>query len=155
MSIIAQIKAAQISARKNKSFSVGVLTTLIGEAEMVGKNACREVSDAEVTAMVKKFIKNIDETINVLNGKSGVSDKISILLCEREILEEFLPKQLLMHELESIINLIHTEMLLTNPRPKIDMGAMMKILKERFDGRYDGKMASTIIRNELSRPTSV
>jgi hypothetical protein len=56
-----QIKAKQIAARKSGSADAGLLTTLLGEAAMVGKNAGRETTDQEVVAVVKKFVKNIDE----------------------------------------------------------------------------------------------
>ena len=68
MTLMDQIKADQVSARKQKMTAVAsLLTTLIGEAEMVGKNAGnRAPTDAEVQAVIKKFIKNLDETIAVL-----------------------------------------------------------------------------------------
>lgn len=67
MSLIEQIKAKNLEARKAKLTAVvNVLTPLIGEAEMVGKNAGHPVTDAEVVQMIKKFIKNLDETITAL-----------------------------------------------------------------------------------------
>ena len=57
--LLAEIKAKQINARKARLSTATLLTTLIGEAEMVGKNQGREVTDSEVLAMIKKFIKNI------------------------------------------------------------------------------------------------
>jgi hypothetical protein len=61
MSLIQTIKADQVQARKARSASASILTTLIGEAEMIGKNAGdRESTDEEVIAIIKKFIKNLD-----------------------------------------------------------------------------------------------
>ena len=59
--LLNKIKADQLAARKAKDgLATALLTTLIGDAEMVGKNAGRLVTDEEVVAVIKKFIKNID-----------------------------------------------------------------------------------------------
>ena len=71
MSLIQTIKTAQVAARKARDPSASLLTTLIGEAEMVGKNAGREVTDQEVVATIKKFIKGIDETLKAV-ASTGV-----------------------------------------------------------------------------------
>lgn len=144
MSLIAEIKATNLSARKAKYTAiVNVLTPLIGEAEMVGKNAGREVTDAEVVQMLKKFIKGLDETIKIL----GDNDlRTTIALAERQTLETFLPKQLGTDELEQIISSIKVEL---SAGPK-DLGKALALLKSRFDGQYDGKTASMIAKVMLS-----
>jgi uncharacterized protein YqeY len=144
MTLIEQIKAKNLEARKAKLTAVvNVLTPLIGEAEMVGKNAGHAVTDAEVVQMIKKFIKNLDETIRIL----GDADPRTLAaMGEKHTLETFLPAQLnepaVMQELAKIKFEI-------NAGPK-DMGKMLQILKSRFDGQYDGKMASTLAKALLS-----
>lgn len=144
MSLIEQIKAKNLEARKAKLTAVvNVLTPLIGEAEMVGKNAGHEVTDAEVVQMVKKFIKNLDETIRVLDD---ADPRTAIALAEKHTLEAFLPKQLSEDELGQIIGSIVVEI---SAGPK-DIGKVLGLLKSRFDGQYDGKTASTIAKAKLS-----
>ena len=143
MSLIQEIKSKNLEARKQKLTAVvNVLTPLIGEAEMVGKNAGREVTDAEVVQMVKKFIKNLDETIRVL----GDNDPRTLTaMGEKHTLETFLPKQLGDEELrKEIIGIVAGLQATGVDNPK--MGDVMKFLKLRFDGLYDGKVASTIIK---------
>ena len=148
MSVLQNIKAAQLKARKERnSVAASLLTTLIGEAEMVGKNANREVTDQEVIATVKKFIKNLDETIRIA-GDYRDADAADKAWAEKTVLEQFLPKQLSEDELKMHINSIHAGLLSTDG--KADVGSIMKVLKQRFDGLYDGKLASTIIKAELS-----
>jgi uncharacterized protein YqeY len=141
MSLITEIKAEQITARKNRNAPMAaLLTTLIGEAEMVGKNAGREVLDAEVVATIKKFIKNIDETIKAL----GADDKrAQDAMDEKVVLEHFLPKQLSEAELRAYVQ----EIILTEGA---NMGKIMGVLKSRFDGMYDGKMASSVVKAVLA-----
>jgi len=67
MTLMEQIKTAQVTARKTGAQEASLLTTLLGEAAMVGKNANRETTDQEVVAVVKKFVKNIDENYHSTN----------------------------------------------------------------------------------------
>ena len=117
MSLIARIKTASIELRKAKHPLATLSTTLIGEAEMVGKNAGnREVTDSEVQALVKKFIKGINETLAVID-ESGHAD----FLREKAWLEGWLPKQLTTDELTDKIR----EIIVSGAR---NMGEVMKTL---------------------------
>lgn len=70
MTLIQQIKDKQIAARKSGDSLASLYTTLLGEASIIGKNAGnRETTDVEVVAVVKKFIKNIDETVQALTSR--------------------------------------------------------------------------------------
>jgi len=148
MSLIIEIKSAQLAARKARdSFTASSLTTLIGEAEMVGKNAGREVTDAEVVAVLKKFVKNIDETTTVLSREQPLTQATKVKMVElgleREGYDQFLPKQLTEAELRSYVG----EIILTEG---LNMGKIMGVLKGRFDGRYDGKLASSVVKAALT-----
>jgi uncharacterized protein len=144
MSLITEIKSAQVAARKDRNGPMAsLLTTLIGEAEMVGKNAGREVLDAEVVATIKKFIKNIDETIKVL---SADDERARGAMDERVVLEHFLPRQMDEQQLTEAVTAIKAEL---NAGQK-DMGKVMGLLKTRHDGQYDGKMASTVVKAVLA-----
>ena len=132
MTLIEQIKQKQIAARKAGSAEASLLTTLLGEAAMVGKNAGRETTDQEVVSVVKKFIKTIDETVSALSSRG--QDAASFL-AERSILERFLPLQL-------------TELALVNiAQNHKSMPEFMKFLKEKHAGQYDGKLASIVAKN--------
>lgn len=132
MTLMDNIKARQLAARKaGDSAQASLLTTLVGEAAMVGKNAGRETSDQEVVAVVKKFIKNIDETISALQARGQPFDQYS---AERAILEQFLPVQMSEDTLQTLA------------KSQKDMPSFMKHLKENYAGQYDGKMASTVAK---------
>ena len=57
MSKLQEIKAAQLTARKERNtFKASLLTTLIGEAEMVGKSAGnRPSTDEEVLQVLNMY----------------------------------------------------------------------------------------------------
>lgn len=112
------------------------LTTLLGELESDFKRTGDEVTDLVVVAKVKKFIKGINDTLSVTSKNSGA------LKAERFVYEGYLPKQLS----ETVLHSIIEDMVasgLTN------MGQIMKQLKQDYDGQYDGKLASQIVRSAL------
>ena len=143
--LIEKIKIAQLQARKMKqTVAANLLTTLLGEAEMVGKNdGNRAPTDAEVVAMVKKFLKNANETAALIKHPEARED----LAYEIHLLEDFLPTQITGVALKSIIEAIIVEI---GAQPK-DMGKVMALLKSRFDGQYDGKEASSVVKEVLAQ----
>lgn len=142
MTLIATIKAEQIAARKNRNTAMAsLLTTLIGEAEMVGKNAGCEVNDAEVVATLKKFIKNIDSTLEVLPGNVE-------RIAEKALYERYLPSQMTEEALTAVVTEIVAYY--ENAGDAANVGSVMKVLKSKFDGQYDGKMASSVIKAALA-----
>lgn len=144
--IITQIKADQLSARKAKdTLKASILTTLIGEAEMVGKNAQRETTDQEVLAVIKKFIKNIDETLKVRVLPELVSEKL--------ILSEYVPKQMTGTALQSMVaaSIMAVEKNSENALTVKDLGKVMKQIKQDWpDANFDGGEATQIIKSKLS-----
>lgn len=128
MSLIEKVKADQLAARKAKdSLATALLTTLLGEVGTAAKNAGHELAtDDEVIATVKKFIKNNESIPEAVRHVTHDAE-----LC---ILESYLPKQLSADEIE----LIFLEHAPTNK------GEAMKLLKERYAGLYDGKLAAQI-----------
>lgn len=144
MGLLQKIKYDQLSARKEKrTKAASLLTTLIGEASMVGKNdGNRESTDLEVINVIRKFIKNINETLSVM--KPG-SDSFNNLQEEKILLTAYLPKQLSENDLRFIvISYIDTFC-------DADIGTIMKFLKTTHDGKYDSKLAVKVVKEYLEK----
>ena len=135
--LLQKIKEDQVAARKGgDKFEATVLTTLLGEA---GPSGTQEVTDEDVQGTVVKFIKNIEGVI----GFTHSSDTQAKMRREVEILEKYLPKQLTEDELRVIIvNYIKYHHCDT-------VGDVMKMLKQEYDKRYDGRTASQIAKRNL------
>ena len=146
MSLLSEIKKDQLQARKNKNTDdATLLTTLIGEAAMIGKNdGNRETTDNEVVAVIKKFIKNNNELIAVVNPETyGFTRAIA----ENDFLTQYLPSQMTEEEIRAAVQ---SHMFTVDEvSPKI-MGVIMKWLKDNYAGQYDGKMASKIVGELLN-----
>ena len=146
MSLLSEIKLDQLQARKDKNAEVtSLLTTLIGEASMAGKNdGNRESTDLEVVAVIKKFIKGINEIVSIVAEGSGES---LTALAEKMLLETYLPSQLTEDEISDIA--LKQISYLENASPK-SMGKIMKHFKDNYAGQYDGKTASRVVKDLLS-----
>ena len=143
--LLGELRKMMMKAKLEKDTVKGnLLSTLVAEAVMVGKNdGNRETTDAETVAMIKKILKNVNETLTLMD-ETG-KDKTGTLR-EKEILESLLPKQLGEDELAKIIEEIVATLPDKSPR---QMGVVMAALKKDFDGQYDGKAASSLVKKAL------
>jgi len=144
--MINDLKKMMIKAKMEKdTFKSSILSTLIAEAAMIGKNdGNRETTEAEVLAVIRKFLKGVNENIKLLNemGKD-TSDAVR----EKELLESLMPAQFTKEQLEQKISEIISK--LPEKSPKM-MGQIMGELKKKYDGQYDAGTASDIVKTELS-----
>lgn len=146
MTLMEQIKEKQLIARKAQDdIAKSLLTTLVAEATVPGKNnGNRESTDEEVVAVVKKFIKGVNETLEALKYSSD--GRVVIAHKEKEILEQFLPVQLTEEQLREIIGGIIVG--LGEKNPKL-MGKVLSSIKEKYNGQYDGSIAAKITKELL------
>ena len=144
--LINQIKSDSLIARKARQTDTAtLLTTLYSEASMIGKNAGnRESTDAEVLKVIEKFVKNANEVRNILLKQNK---NVSHVDNEIEILSKYLPQKMSCEELEIAIKFIISGF---GNKDKNRMGQVMAILKNNYNGNYDGKLASEIVRKELA-----
>ena len=147
MTLFTQIKADQLAARKAKDgLKATLLTTLIGELTAIGKNdGNREVTDADVVKLVKKFLDGVNETIKLIKDVSnddGSADRYVNLLKEQSYLTVYMPQQMDEAKLTEVLTELVTE---AGP----NLGKLMGLLKARYAGQYDGGMASTIAKKVI------
>ncbi len=144
--MLANIRKDLFEAKKAHDLvKSNLLSTLLGEAMAVGKNAGnRETTPEEVMQIIRKFMKNIDETIVILTAEAKPVDKEK---AERAILEGYLPKQLTAEELAKAIDDIVATLPEKSPKA---MGQVMAKLKELYVGRYDGKTANQLVKEKLA-----
>lgn len=137
MTLLQKIKDRQLQARKQKdSVTATSLSTLLGEIVQIGKRENKESTDTECVSVIKKFLKDLDTMLE------NTSELFALQRIEREkeLLASFLPKQFSAEEIQEIL-VSHYE------KGKPSMRDVMKFLKENFAGKYDGKIASTVVKN--------
>lgn len=145
--LIERIRQDALVARKARETEKGTfLITLLAEAAKVGKDdGNRESTDAEVTAVIKKFIKNTDETLRALGDKAPESR--ARLETELAILQDYLPRQATEDEVRASVGRYVAQ--LTERSPK-QMGVVMGKLNAEFDGNFDKGLASKLVKEALS-----
>ena len=124
-----------IARRKRDTVHAGLLTSLVSEAAMVGKNkGNRDSTDEEVIQTIRKFLKTAEENLNILpEGEFRQNTNREI-----NILNSYLPRQMNEAELRDEIERFKAA------NENAHIGMVMKHLQTNFMGRYDGKLASTL-----------
>jgi uncharacterized protein YqeY len=146
MTVLSDIKTAQLTARKARdTIATDVLTTLLGEVAIVGKNdGNRDTTDTEAVVVVKKFLKNISETTALVTKQGKPTDTLER---EAEIVAVFLPTQLTNEQLTSELRKAVSVSGATTMR---DMGKVMKIMNADFKGLFDGSQCKPILETMLT-----
>ena len=138
------IKEDLLEARKIRNTQKAtLLTTLLSDIQMVGKNQNRDTTDGEAIQIIKKYIENNKAFVEQVRGVNP--DKVAELSNEILILEQYLPKQLTEAEIRTQIEKLASEGQYTQK----EMGKLLKAFKGLYDGQYDGKIAATIAKEIL------
>lgn len=141
--LIEKIREDQLHARKNNIRPArSVLTTLLGEAEMVGKNdGNRQSTDAEVLRVISKFVQNAKDTITALPAGS---EQIAVLQAEIDVLSVYLPAMLSQEQLDAVISARIAEL-----GAKANPGSVIAHLKEHYPNQYDSKTIFDVVKGAL------
>jgi hypothetical protein len=148
MSLLEKIKEDTVAARKaRRSDIVSFLSTLYAEASNIGKNdGNRPSTDEEVVRVVKKFMDGAKEVIEKLPKED---ERYVSAVAELAILTGYLPKQMTEAELSAAVDQIITEGGLDKTEKKT-MGVVMGMLRQRYAGQYDGKLANEVVKKSLT-----
>lgn len=148
MSLQEQIKQDLMTARYAKNTNVvKILSTLLGEASIIGKSKRNGNStDEEVISVVKKFLLGIEENLKMHEFINTESEMCKQLKLEHSLISIYMPQQLSEIELKSIISSIISELGLSSIR---QVGIVMGELKKKYSGRYDGNIAIQLVKESL------
>jgi len=154
MSLIKQIQADYLAARYAKeTLKTNLLSTLLGEAQTIGKDAGnRDATNDETITVIKKFIKNAEATTQaaLASAQINMMHKVQTAANEIEILYAYLPPQLDIEKVEALTRAFVAENTATT------LGGVMAFFKAEYAGQYDGKTLSTVAKEMLNEryPTS-
>ncbi len=102
-----------------------------------------ELEEADLLAIVRRELKKREEAEQFAD-KAGRTDIVEQNRAERAILEAWVPAPLAADELERAVREI------VAGGAGGALGAVMAALKDRYAGRYDGKLASELARRVLA-----
>jgi|TARA_B100002052_G_scaffold24718_1_gene19284 uncharacterized protein YqeY len=105
------------------------------------------VSDGEILSILSKMIKQRKESAKQYE-EGGRLELAQQEFEEIEIIENFLPRQLDLNEIEQIVKKIILEI---NANSLRDMGKVMSLLKENYSGKMDFGKAGVVAKELLSK----
>lgn len=123
-----------------------LLRRLLSDIKLREVEKREELTEGEILSVIQKAVKVPQETREEAL-KAGRDDLVKTSDEEIELLQSYLPKPLSEEELKSMAEAAIAEVGATEPRM---MGAVMKVLMPRVQGRADGKILSGIVRDLLS-----
>ena len=139
-----EIKAAM---KAHDNHRRDILRQVHTELKSIEVNERRDITEADVDAMLKRTIKQTKETLDG-SIKAGTNQERTDTLTEQvAILEEYLPKQVEGDELVALIDEVLTE---TGATSKKDMGRVMGELTKRTGGNFDKAAAAKELGSKLS-----
>ena len=138
-----EIKNAMRAKDKPK---LSILRQVHGEIKNIEVNERRDITDADVDAMLKRLIKT-KETLDGSIKAGNDQERTDTLTAQVAILESYLPKQVSGDELAALIDEVLTE---TGASSKKDMGRVMGALTQKTGGNFDKAAAAKELGQKLA-----
>jgi uncharacterized protein YqeY len=139
----AELKQAMRSGDDLRKRTLRMVLSAIQLAEVERRGP---LDEAALTAIIQREVKTRHETIADAD-KAGRADLAQASKDELNLLQAYLPNALTPQELES---LARQAISATGAHGPEDMGKVMKELMPQVQGRADGKVVSTLVRDLLN-----
>ncbi|HYX86431.1 MAG TPA: GatB/YqeY domain-containing protein [Gaiellales bacterium] len=147
--MIERVKAELTGAmRGGDRARVDALRLLLAALQRAQKSVpAGEFSAADAEAVLRRERKQRLEAAESYRA-AGREDRAAAEEADVPVIDEFLPAAMSEEELASLVDAAIAEAGATSMR---DMGRVMGLVKERSQGRADGKAASALVRARLDR----
>ena len=145
--IVSKLNEALKAKDKNTYPTLRLVVSAIKDAEIAARSKGQnEISDSDITAILKKMIKQRNESCEVYK-KAGRSELLESETREIEVINIFLPKQLSEEETKKICQETVKSVGATSMK---DMGKVMGMLKSKHADTIDFSKVSSIIKELLN-----
>ena len=142
-----KLNSALKAKDKNTYPTLRLIVSAIKDAEIAGRSkGQKEVADSDVTSILKKMIKQRNESCEVYK-KAGRKELLESETKEIEVISIFLPKQLSEEETKKICQETVKTVGATSMK---DMGKVMGALKSKHADTIDFSKVSSIIKELLN-----
>ena len=143
-----KLKEAMILKDGDLLNTLRLIKASIKEKDIIAKgNGKTDISDQEIISVLQSMIKQRKVSVEMyLNGKRD--DLAKKEENEIKIISKFLPEQLSVKQIEIIIN----ETIISSSANSLrDIGKIINLMKEKYDGKIDFGVASKMIKEKLSQ----
>ncbi len=146
MSLTERVRADRLAARRardgDRVTALGGLLAALQEAEVQARGA---LSEQDEIALLRRERKRRDEGAASFR-EGGREDDARKEEAEAELIGAYLPAEMDAGDLAAIVDVAIADAGATSPR---ELGAVMKLVMARTEGRADGKAVSALVRARL------
>ena len=143
-----KLNEALKSKDKNTYPTLRLVVSAIKDAEIAGRTkGQKEMSDSELTSILKKMIKQRNESCEVYK-KAGRNELLENEKKEIDVISAFLPKQLSEEETKKICSEIIAKV---GAQSIKDMGKVMGELKKNYSDSIDFSKAGSMLKELLNK----
>ena len=137
-----------VAAMKAKDkVRLSIIRQVMAEVKNVEVNERREVTEADVDAMLKRLIKQTNETLEMSRKAGNNQERTDTLEEQVKILESLLPAQL---SGDALVELIERTIAEVGATTRKDMGKVMGALNKATGGNFDKAAAAKEVGARLS-----
>ena len=140
-----EIKQAMLNKDKDRLRALRAIKSQILLAE-TDKGSHGELTEEIELKILQKASKQRKDSVEIYK-QQGRDDLAVVEIQEIKVIEEFLPAQISVEELKSILEEIINQVGASGPQ---DMGKVMGMASKELAGRADGKSISTKVRELLA-----
>ncbi len=139
------IEQSMIKALKEKNtLELKVLRFVLSEIKYAEINQQKELSDEEITSILRKELKKRKEAIELFK-KGDKKDLVEDEQKQLVVIESYLPAPMTQEELSLII-----DQTLKDLTDKSNIGKIIGLVIAKTKGQADGSQVSTLIKQKLS-----
>jgi len=138
-------EALKKAIREKNETAKDALRMLLTSLKVKEKEIRRQPNETEIHQVISNLVKQRQDSIEQYKG-GGRADLAAKEEDEIRVLQDFLPPQLSIEELEKMIAEAVSEAGASSMK---DMGRVMKILMPKVAGKADGKTVNDLVRRRL------
>jgi uncharacterized protein YqeY len=133
----------RVAMKAGEKLRTMTIRGILSEITRIEKDVCREANETEIVQVIKRERARRDEALEFAR-KGKREDLVAQYEGEAKILDGYLPSAVSEDEVKAAIaRQIESG--------AVQMGPIMKALKEQFGARLDGKTASELVKQALAK----
>lgn len=137
-----------VAAMKAKDkVRLSIIRQVMAEVKNVEVNERRDATEEDVNSMIKRLIKQTNETLEMSRKAGNNQERTDTLAEQVEILESLLPAQL---SGEALVELIEQTIAEVGAATRKDMGKVMGALNKATGGNFDKAVAAKEVGSRLA-----
>lgn len=137
-----------VAAMKAKDkVRLSIIRQVMAEVKNVEVNERRDATEEDVNSMIKRLIKQTNETLEMSRKAANNQERTDTLALQVEILESLLPAQL---SGDALVELIEQTIAETGATTRKDMGRVMGALNKATGGNFDKAAAAKEVGSRLA-----